>query len=100
MSDSRKDPAAVDVQVSIAGLTRGEAAELFHSIPPGRAASFAVTQPAAGGPRFAVTLDDYSSVQARDALASLVKHMESVWDGTAATVAPPAPGTASVGGAS
>lgn len=83
-----KDPAAVDVQLSIAGLTRGEAAALFHSIPPGRAASFAVTQPAAGNPRYAVTLTDYSSVQARDALASLVEHMEAVWDG-GDTAAPP-----------
>lgn len=76
-----QDPAAVDVQLSIAGLTRGEATALFQSIPAGRAASFAVTQPAAGAPRYAVTLVDYSSVQARDALASLVEHMESVWNG-------------------
>lgn len=75
-----KDPAAIDVQLSIGGLDRNEAMALFLAVPAGRGVTFAVTQPVTGGARYKATLHDVSSVQGRDILARVVEHAEAVWN--------------------
>jgi hypothetical protein len=74
------DPAAITVHLSIGGLDRNEAAVVLNAIPAGRSATFEVTQPVLGGPRYAVTLHDLSTVQARDLLTTRIDAAEAVWN--------------------
>jgi hypothetical protein len=76
----QKDPAAIDLYLSIGGLDRKEAMALFMAVPAGRSVSFEVTQPITGGPRYKADLLDLSTVQARDLLAHVVEHAEARWN--------------------
>lgn len=81
MTEEReKDPAAIDLYLSIGGLDIKEAMALFVAVPAGRSVSFEVTQPVTGGRRYKADLLDLSSVQARDLLASVVEHAEARWN--------------------
>ncbi|GAA3878486.1 hypothetical protein GCM10022243_48990 [Saccharothrix violaceirubra] len=85
------DPAAITIHLGIGGLDRNEATAVLRAIPAGRSATFDVTQPALGGPRYDVTLHDLSSVQARDLLAAHITAAEAVWNtGNGDGTAPPA----------
>lgn len=74
------DPAAVVINLRIGGLDRNEATVVLHAVPAGRSATFEVTQPALGGTRYAVTLTDLNSVQARDLLTARIDAAEAVWN--------------------
>lgn len=78
--EHKKDPAAVDLHLSIGGLDIKEAMALFVAVPAGRSVQFEVTQPVTGPPRYKADLLDLSSVQARDLLAAVVEHAETRWN--------------------
>lgn len=74
------DPASINIDLRISGLDRNEAAVVLHAVPAGRSVTFDITQPAIGGPRYAVTLTDLSSVQVRDLLTAHIDAAEAVWN--------------------
>lgn len=74
------DPAAIVTSLSISGLDTNEAAVVLGALPAGCSATFEVTQPALGGPRYAVALHNLSTVQARDLLTARIEASEAAWN--------------------
>ncbi|WP_027930729.1 hypothetical protein [Amycolatopsis thermoflava] len=75
-----RDPASLNVELTIVGMDRHEAAAILNALPADRDTHIAATQPALGGPRYKATIHGLSIAQAHDVAGALKSHTEAVWN--------------------
>ncbi len=77
MSDQPHDPASIRLTLHASGFDRNEAAQALTNLPPGTNFKANVSQPAIGGPRYAIQITDLSIVGLAELAAALRQRWES-----------------------